>query len=154
VSNASPLIALEQIGKLDLLEKLFLNVLIPPAVTREITSIVTLPAWIIKSNLIHPIGPQILSASLGAGESEAISLGLEVGAQWVILDDRPARRAAEAIGLPAIGTLGILLAAKRRGFLTVIRPNLDKLIGVGFRVSTDLYKQVLTDAGESGQNEI
>lgn len=147
VSNSSPLIALEQIGHLDLLERFFTTVLVPPAVTREATSVV-LPAWIIEAPLTQPIGPRILRASLGSGESEAISLALEVSAQWIILDDRPARRLAEALGLPVIGTLGVLLASKRRGFLPAVRPCADALVNHGFRIAPDLYERVLADAGE------
>jgi uncharacterized protein len=91
ISNASPLIALEQIGHLDLLKGLFSAVLIPPAVAREIAPTVTLPAWVSARALTQPIGPRILRTTLGPGESEVISLALEIGTQWVILDERPAR---------------------------------------------------------------
>ena len=148
ISNASPLIALEQIAHLQLLQELFSAVLIPPAVVRETAPTVTLPAWVTERALTQPIGPQILRASLGPGESETISLALEVGARWVILDERPARRLAYALGLPVIGTLGILLASKRRGLLTDVRPCMDALVNFGFRISPDLYDLVLADAGE------
>jgi len=147
VSNSSPLIVLTRIGHLGLLERLFTTLVIPPAVTREVIS-VALPAWVIERPLMQPVGPRILRASLGAGESEAISLALEVGVQWIILDDRPARRLAEALGLPVIGTLGVLLAGKRRGFLSAVRPCVDALVNVGFRIAPDLYQRVMTDAGE------
>jgi predicted nucleic acid-binding protein len=149
IVNSSPLIALEQIGHLDLLEKLFSTVLIPPAVARETAPRLTLPVWASERSLTQPIGPQILRASLGPGESEALSLALEVGARWVILDDRPARRLAEALGLPGIGTLGVLLAAKRRGQLPAVRPCLEALTSHGFRIATDLYELILSDAGEA-----
>jgi uncharacterized protein len=148
VSNASPLIALEHIGHLDLLESFFSEILIPPAVLREVGTL-SLPTWITERTLTQPIGPRILNASLGAGESEAISLALEVNARLVILDDRPARRLAQAISLPIIGTLGILLAAKRRGLLPAVRPCLDALMSFNFRIAPDLYSSVLRDAGES-----
>ena len=61
----------------------------------------------------------------------------------------PARRLARALGLPVIGTLGILLAAKRRGFLPAVQPCVDALIQNGFRIAADLYKRVLADAGET-----
>ena len=85
VSNASPLIALVQIGYLGLLNRLFSNLLIPPAVLREIAPSLTLPDWITERALEQPIGPQILQTSLGPGESEAISLAIEVSARWIIL---------------------------------------------------------------------
>ena len=148
VSNASPLIALEQIGCLHLLEPLFGKILIPPAVAREVAPTVTLPAWVEQHSLTQAIGPLILGAALGAGESEAISLALEIGAQRVILDDRPARRLAQALHLPIIGTLGILLAAKRHHLLPAVQPSLDALLRYDFRIAPDLYRQILSDAGE------
>ena len=54
-----------------------------------------------------------------------------------------------AVGLNVIGTLGLLLAAKRRGGLTACRPHLDHLVEQGFRISPRLYAQVLEAAGES-----
>jgi uncharacterized protein len=149
ISDARPLIALEQIGHLDLLKSLFSAVLVPPAVVREIAPTVRLPAWVSERTLAQPIGPQILRTALGPGESEAISLALEIGAQWVILDERPARRLAQALGLPVIGTLGVLLASKRRGLLPTVRPCLDALVNFSFHISPGLYDLVLADAGES-----
>jgi predicted nucleic acid-binding protein len=149
ISNASPLIALEQIGHLDSLKGRFSVILTPPAVAREIAPTVRLPAWVSERAPAQPIGPQILRTALGPGESEAISLALEIGAQWVILDERPARRLAQALVLPVIGTLGILLASKRQGLLPAVRPFLDALVNCGFHISPGLYNLVLADAGES-----
>jgi predicted nucleic acid-binding protein len=148
VSNASPLIALQQIGHLQLLEQLFGAVLIPPAVAREVAPTVALPAWIGQQVLTQPVGPKILGASLGPGESEAISLALETRARLIMLDDRPARRLAQALHLSIIGTLGILLAAKRRQLLITIRPCLDALLQHDFRIAPSLCDNVLSAAGE------
>jgi len=149
VSNSSALIALRQIGHLDLLERLFGEVMIPPAVAREIGPSVSAPRWVNEQSLTQPVGPRILRAALGLGESEAISLALETGARRLILDERPARRLAQSLDLPVVGTLGILLASKRRGLLIRIRPSMDALMGFGFRVGPDLYDHVLTAAGEA-----
>ncbi|MGH7137585.1 MAG: DUF3368 domain-containing protein [Pirellulales bacterium] len=148
ISNASPLIALEQIGQLALLEQLFNSVVVPPAVVREVSASVALPVWIAEQALSQPVGPRILNASLGAGETEAISLSLEVRARLLILDDRPARRLAQALGLSIIGTLGVLLAAKQRNLLPAVRPSLAALLQFDFRIAPALYDQVLRDAGE------
>ena len=148
VSNASPLIALQQIGYLRLLEQLFSTVLVPPAVVREVAPTVALPTWIDHQGLTQPVGPKILGASLGPGESAAISLALEIGAGLVLLDDKPARRLAQALCLPVIGTLGILLAAKRHQLLATIGPCLDALLQHDFRIAPNLYENVLRTAGE------
>lgn len=148
ISNSSPLIALERIGRIQLLESLFGTVVVPPAVVREVGVMASLPPWIEQQPLRQAVGPRILSASLGAGESEAISLALELQAQMLILDDRPARRLAQTLHVPVIGTVGILLAGKRRNLLPAVRPSLDALIQQDFRIAPRLYEQILIDAGE------
>src|SRR2546423_161583 len=80
VCNASPLIALEQIARLDLLRQLFGNVLVPAAVIRETAPALVMPAWIAEQALGQPIEPRILQASLGPGETETVSLALEISA--------------------------------------------------------------------------
>jgi predicted nucleic acid-binding protein len=148
VSNASPLIALHQIDQLAILPHLFETILIPTAVVTEIATVSPHPSWLQHQTVTQPIGSQILRASLGAGESETISLALESGCSLVLLDDRPARRLAQTLGLSVIGTLGILLAAKRQGFVPLLMPFLDNLRMNNFRISDSLYEIVLKDAGE------
>lgn len=149
ISNTSPLIGLERIGQVHLLQQLFGVVVVPPAVVREIGATTTLPIWIEQRDLTQTVGPRILSASLGAGESEAISLALESQARLIILDDRPARRLAQALHVSVIGTVGLLLAAKRQNLLPALRPSLDALLQQDFRIGQRLYEQVLHDAGET-----
>lgn len=149
VSNTSALIALERVGQLDLLQQLYGNVVIPPAVAQEAAPRLVLPNWIMEHALTQPLDPLMLAASLGLGETEAIGLALELNADRVVLDDAPARRLAKSLGLPSIGTLGILLAAKRCRILPAVRPVLDALIRSGFYVAPKLYQRVLSDAGEN-----
>jgi hypothetical protein len=149
VSNTSSLIGLERIGQLHLLQQLFGVVVVPPAVVREIGATTTLPKGIEQRDLTQTVGPRILSASLGVGESEAVSLALESHARVINLDDRPARRLAQVLHLPVIGTIGVLLAAKCQKLLPVLRPSLDALVQHDFRIGQQLYEQVLRDAGEA-----
>ncbi len=147
VSDASPLIALHQIGNLGLLGTLFGTVLIPPAVAREALS-VERPAWIVERSLTKPMAPPVARARLGLGESEALSLAMEVGADRVIIDELAGRILAQRLGLPLVGTLGILLAAKRKGLIPAIREPIDTLRRGGFRVANDLYGDLLQRADE------
>lgn len=148
ISNSSPLIGLNQIQQLGLLEKLFGTVTIPSAVAQEVAPSVQLPNWISIKPLSQPIAARILATALGPGESEAISLAVELSNYQVILDDRAARRLALGLGLSVIGTLGILLAAKRHGFISALRPQLEGLVSYGFHLAPELYQRVLLDAGE------
>ena len=148
VSNSSPLIALEKIHKLELLRDLFSTVIVPPAVAIETAPTVELPSWIVVKPLISMIDPRTVRSSFGPGESEAISLSLELQPDRVILDDEPARRLAQELGLNIVGTLGILLSAKRHGFIPGLRPQMDALLATGFFIGPELYDQLLNIAGE------
>lgn len=147
VADSSPLIALVRVEQLSLLEKLFGEVLVPPAVAREVG--LSLPGFLIERALARPIPAAILRASLDPGESEAISLAVELRAERVILDDRPARRLAKVLGLPVIGVLGILLAAKEKALLPAVRPILDACVKNRFRITPALYEWLLAEAGEA-----
>ena len=148
VSNSSPIIALADLHRLEFLFELFGEISVPPAVIVETVTAAPLPQWIQEVELRQPLGLHIGFVGLGPGESEAIRLALETHPPWLILDDRPARRLAISLGIPVIGTLGILLAAKRKGLLTALQPILDELMQTGFFVAPALYRQVLADADE------
>ena len=93
VSNSSPLIALEQIKNLDLLNELFGEILIPDAVVAEIAPTVRNRSWI-RQQSPGTLLSDTLRPALGPGERAAISLAAEVKASTIILDDEPARRIA------------------------------------------------------------
>jgi predicted nucleic acid-binding protein len=154
VSNSSPLIALAEIKQLDLLRRLFESVWIPRAVAAEVApSLPTLPDWIAIRELAQPVPPAVLSRALGLGEREALALTLESRPTYVILDDRPARRVAVELGLPLIGTLGILVMAKQEGLISSIRPQVDALLNSGFFIGHDLYRDLLSDTNELSTGE-
>jgi predicted nucleic acid-binding protein len=73
---------------------------------------------------------------------------LELRAERLILDEQPARRLATSLGLRVIGTVGLLLAAKERGLLTRIRPELEGLLEARFFMDTELYERAISQAGE------
>jgi predicted nucleic acid-binding protein len=149
VSNSSPLIALAEIEHLPLLARLFESILIPPAVAAEIApTISTHPAWLRVERLKTPIRPDVMRPSLGTGEREALSLAAELAAEWLIVDDLAARRIARELHLRVTGTLGVLLAAKRRGLIPLLRPVLDRLLEKSFFLSPQLYAELLALAGE------
>ena len=149
VSNSSPLIALARIERLDLVPTILQSVLIPPAVAREIApSIPVLPHWLEVRSPAKSASVLTSRGRLGDGECEAIALAVELGAGAILIDDRPARRLAEAAGLHVIGTLGVLLEAKRAGHIRTIRAELEKLLETSFFLSPKLYDQLLTMADE------
>ena len=147
VADTSPLVALHQISLLHILPTLLGRVLIPEAVFKEALS-VKLEPWIEVKPLQGPIAGTIRSANIGLGETEAISLAVEIGATRLIVDDLQARRLATSLGLPVIGTTGLLLAAKRRGLILSVREPLGALLDLGFRLHPDVHRAALMSAGE------
>ena len=108
------------------------------------------PAWIVERSLAGPVPPSLVAASLGAGETEAICLALELGAAQLLLDERQGRRFAQALGIRVIGTVGVLLLAKDRGLLSAVRPEIDALVRTGFRLASWVIDDALATAGEDG----
>ncbi len=147
VSNSSPLIALEQIQRLDLLQALFGEVLVPDAVMTEISS-VGQRAWIRQQSLEFPLLPEALRPALGPGEREALCLAMEVKASAIILDDEPARRAASQLKVPVIGTAGVLVLAKERRLIAAVKPCLDALLENRFFLARAVYELILSRTGE------
>ena len=146
ISNTSCLIALEAIGRLDLLQSLYQNLLIPPGVAGEWGS--ALPSWI----AVHPVQNQTLIQALrlqlGPGEAETIALAAETASSRLIIDDQRARRIATQLGMSITGTIGIILRAKQLGLVPLVRPLFDDLRANGFWLSNALLQQALQIAGE------
>lgn len=147
VSNSSPLIALDHLGRLDLIGALFGKVFVPPAVIQEVQAR-ALPSALQVRIPAQPVSAEILQSSLGAGETEALALAVELDAGLILLDDKAARRLAAAIGLSISGTLGFLIEAKRAGLIPAVQPLIDALRPLPFHISASLYKTVLRIAGE------
>jgi len=92
-----------------------------------------------------------LVADLGPGETEVLMLALESSDALVILDDGRARRVAKTLGIPFIGTLGLLIDAKSAGLIEAVGPFLDQLDTLGFRLSNHTRRAVMKMVGESIQ---
>lgn len=91
--------------------------------------------------------PQTARRDLGRGERAVLSYALHHDCT-AILDERTARRYARSHSLKVHGTLGILLLAKREKHIERVRPHLDALQKVGFRINRTLRREVLHRAGE------
>lgn len=99
VSDASPLIALSSVDRLDLMQLLFDTVTIPVSVRDEVMGsaakiVVELPSFIRVEPVAAELPVRFLKLNLHAGESEAIALALERNIQGIILHDKEAREIA------------------------------------------------------------
>jgi len=158
VSNTSPITNLAAVGQLNLLQQLYGSIIIPQAVYDEMAGlgytvpgtieVQTLP-WIQTRRVINRTLVTELQIEVDEGESEAIALAVELVAERPLIDDYAGRVAASRFGLNLTGILGVLLVAKHRALIPTVKPVLDDLMAqAGFRISNQLYADVLQSAAE------
>ena len=157
IVNSTPLIVLSNIGQLELLKKLYSEIYIPQAVFDEVTKkedsacqeLKNHTDWIHVCCIKNSAEKRMYQAKLHAGEVEVMILAQEEPkADLVILDDNAAKKTAKFLGLKVTGTLGIILKAKKHGFVGNVSDLLAKLIDNGFYVSQEVQNLVKAEAGE------
>ncbi len=153
VSDTTTLSNLLILDHTHLLTALYGQIIIPQAVANEIrqlTSHALLVDQFTKQDWVSVRAVQrndyviLLRQQLDAGEAEAISLAVEAKADLLIVDEKKGRSVAKSVGLPVIGTLGILVAAKQTGMIPAVGSLVDRLtIEAGFWIHESLRKRVL-----------
>lgn len=162
VANASVLIALSAIKQLGLLSDQFKDgVLIPRAVWREVVETgkgqpgseeVASASWVMVREVKDKSFVSLLRAELDEGEAEAITLAREEHVPLVLLGEKDARRVARRLNLNVLGTVGVLIWAKRAGKVDDLRRQLDALKTAGrFRLDQSVYQEALRTVGEVEQ---
>ncbi|OQW89653.1 MAG: hypothetical protein BWK78_07435 [Thiotrichaceae bacterium IS1] len=156
VPDSSALIALSICDSLWLLERLFGEVKIPPAVFHEVIqhgkpqsqSLRSYCEGKITAVKLNPV--QLEKAKgLGRGELEAIALYLELSAELLLIDDAKARKIAVLNYLEVMGSLGVLLLAKQEHLVERISPLIASLNASNIYLSQRLITQALELAGET-----
>lgn len=154
VVNASPVIALARISQLRLLEGLAGSLLLPEAVATEILAgpeddparAAVLSGWASRRSATQ-IRDSVTEWGLGAGESAVLALALELRAT-AVLDDAVARTAARALGVPLIGTLGVVIRARRRGLVPSASSIIADLRVAGLYLDDEVVRVTLESIGE------
>jgi predicted nucleic acid-binding protein len=160
VVNASPLIVLSTLSRLDLLRepRPDIEVSVPQAVLDEVMAgelgdpaleLVPKAAgdWLSVVPTL-PVHPSIRADRLDPGEISVLSVALANPGWEVVLDDQAARREAARLGLPCIGTIGLLLTGYKLGTVPSVRDALETLRDAGMYISDELFRIALDQAGE------
>ena len=158
ISNSSPLMNLAIIKHLNLLQELFGQITVPQEVFRELTvegagkpgaELIARAKWIHVASVANRELCRAFNRELDLGESAAIALALDRGADLVLLDETEARNVAEFHGLRRTGVLGILMRAKRRQLVSEVRPLMERLRDEAhFWIKPMLYDRILAEANE------
>jgi predicted nucleic acid-binding protein len=155
VVNASPLILLTRVNRLDLIERLAPGVAVPDAVITEVgaglhkdSTASRAIAWAQAYRVQDlPLVASIEHWDLGAGESQVVAhcIGRP---RWAVLLDLAARRCAAAHGIQTVGTLGIVLRAKAIQQIDAARPLVEALRAAGMFLDDRVMKDALAQVGE------
>lgn len=84
---------------------------------------------------------------LGPGESSVIAMSLTLPGSCAIIDDLLGRKSALALGVQVIGTLGVVIAAHRRGVVDDPRRVFLELRTAGMWLSDEVIARALRIAG-------
>lgn len=148
------------INCLEILFSLYGKVIIPEAVYSELTNNgipvsgsreVQQAEWIeVKSVGDRRLVTQIQAEEkLDLGECEAIVIVLEIKADLLLIDERRGREVANRKGIKITGLLGILIEAKQKNMIKMVKPLIDELIATyQFRLSRSLYDKIMAMVGE------
>lgn len=155
VSDSSPITNLIQVGLLDILKKLFGEITIPEQVYWELANYekqkaeIDVRSWILIRKVSNENEVLTFEGILDSGEAEAIVLSRELGAERLLIDEKKGREIAQKLGLKIIGLLGILVLAKRKGHITLLKPILEKLVKeANFYIHPKLYEKILKEDSE------
>ena len=158
VSNTGPLIALSLINRLDLLQALFDQVIVPEAVHEEILQGAGLHAglrfyhdarWIQVQPVRGTMDP-LLETVLHVGEASVIQLAREIHADCALIDEKKARKVARAIyGLKVIGSARVMIDAKKLGLIESVGDELELMKTNGYWIHHDIIDLAKRIAGET-----
>lgn len=156
-ANTGPMIALAMIDRLDVLRSIFDKILVPETVHEEIleggkagvgVSAYVRAPWIEQTSLLGQLDP-LVGSVLDKGEASVIQRAREMGADWVPLDERKARKVARDVyGLKVVGSAGVMVEAKRRGLVERVALELNRMRDRGYWIHDDIVAAAMRAAGE------
>jgi predicted nucleic acid-binding protein len=156
VINASPVILLSKAGLIHHVPTIARPFIIPEPVAAEIRQCREVDfavKWIEGDGkqFIHPAAKELAGltqADIGPGERAVISWAAENSGFVAVLDDSEARRVARRLGVPILGTVGVILDLKTAGLVPEIKSHLLEIRRVGGYMSDELFNEALRRAGE------
>jgi predicted nucleic acid-binding protein len=153
IADSGPIFSLALIDRLDILTALFDDIKIPQAVWNEITYDITKPDYQSLYNFFEDKTCQIaglneLTFVMDYGESESIILYKELQADFLLIDDKKARKIAENFDINCIGIIGLLLISKDKGLIQMLKPIFETFLFNKRFYSVDLLNAVLIAKGE------
>jgi len=155
IADAGPLIAFARLHQIMLLPQIFGRVLVTDIVFRECAGRADFPESLFLHEAVANkqlelcIAPDFsaYAQKIDAGEASAIAVAIEYGC-GVLMDDKAGRAMAKNAAVPVIGTVGVLVLAKRKGLVPLVKPLLKNLVASGYFLSDEIIAAALVAADE------
>ena len=158
ISDTTAISTLIQVGELDLLKKLFPEVVLPKIVLDELLELKNFGVdvsflmdsdWLIVKETTESPTFSLLKSLLDEGEASAIALAIEMDADLIIIDEKKGRKIAQTMNLQYTGLGGVLIPAKQAGIISEVRSFLDMIEEkTKFHLSEKARIVILQAAGE------
>ena len=154
IADSGPIFSLAVIGKLEILSTLFNSIRIPYAVWEEITlnkktKLYQIIHLFFQDKIQKITGFNELTFLMDYGESESVILYNELQADFLLIDDKKARKIAENLGINCIGTIGLLSVAKEKKIVLELKPLFETLLQNKRYYSVELLNTILVRHKES-----
>jgi predicted nucleic acid-binding protein len=155
IADAGPLIAFARLHHISLLPQIFGRVLVTDIVFEECAGRSYFPESTLiqeavsKKQLELCAAPDFsaFSQKIDPGEASAIAVAIDFGC-GVLMDDKAGRKMATNAGIPVIGTVGVLVLAKRKGLVPLVKPLLENLATSGYFLGAEIVAAALKSSGE------
>lgn len=153
IADTGAIISLAVVGQIELIEKIFDKFYIAGAVWEEIQVYKNLAFSertldFLQEHIVKIKSTNYLSMVMDYGEAESVILYKEINADFLLIDDNKARTIAESLDVNCIGTIGLLLKGKQKGFLIALKPVFEILIDNNRFYSKNLLNDILEQTGE------
>jgi len=146
ISDTSTLILFHKINELNLLQKVYGELITTSEVAKEFGE--NLPDWIAVVDVTDKKYQLFLETQVDKGEASAIALASEFDDVLLLLDDLKARKLATKLNFKITGTLGIIHKAKQLELIEFVKPIIDKLLNTDFRIADNIVKEILSQNKE------
>jgi predicted nucleic acid-binding protein len=141
ISDTSTLILFHKINELDLLRRVYAELITTSEVAQEFGE--DLPEWIKVVDVKDKKYQLFLETQVDKGEASAIALATEYDNVLLLLDDLKARKLATKLNFKITGTLGIIHKAKQMELIEFVKPLIDKLLSTDFRIADNIVHEIL-----------
>jgi len=156
ILDASPIILLGKAGLLKIISSLASLWIVPDGVIAEIEAKRPIDSYItdletnskVSKEAIDVLNPVITTWDLGRGETEVLSLAMQLTDAKAVLDDLQARKCAALLQIPLIGSIGLMVMAKRNGYIDDVKPEFEKLVKAGMHIDAKVLDEIYKRIGE------